>query len=84
MSPNHLPNDAPKSDVMKEPFTTFLPSVDEQAQLVEELVILVGQKWASYISALAWFKDHLPARIHHEHMEQMKTKTRKVSFNSCT
>ena len=84
VSPNHLPNDAPKSDVMKEPFTTFLPSVDEQAQLVEELVILVGQKWASYIPALAWFKDHLPARIHHEHMEQMKTKTKKVSFNSCT
>ena len=84
VSPNHLPNDATKSDVMKEPFTTFLPSVDEQAQLVEELVILVGQKWASYIPALAWFKDHLPARIHHEHMEQMKTKTKKVSFNSCT
>ena len=84
VSPNHLPNDAPKSDVMKEPFTTFLPSVDEQAQLVEELVILVGQKWASYIPALAWFKDHLPARIHHEHMKQMKTKTKKVSFNSCT
>ena len=69
---------------MKEPFTTFLPSVDEQAQLVEELVILVGQKWASYIPALAWFKDHLPPRIHHEQIEQMKTKTKKVSFNSCT
>ena len=55
VSPNHLPNDAPKSDVMKEPFTTFLPSVDEQAQLVEELVILAGQKWALNIPALAWF-----------------------------
>ena len=55
VSPNHLPNEAPKSDVMKEPFTTFLPSVDEQAQLVEELVILVGQKWALNIPALAWF-----------------------------
>lgn len=41
---------------MKEPFTTFLPSVDEQAQLVEELVILVGQKWALIIPALAWFQ----------------------------
>ena len=56
VSANHLPNDAPKSDVMKEPFTTFLPSVDEQAQLVEELVILVGQKWALIIPALAWFQ----------------------------
>ena len=56
VSANHLPNDAPKSDVMKEPFTTFLPSVDDQAQLVEELVILVGQKWALIIPAPAWFQ----------------------------
>ena len=78
VSPNHLPNEAPKKDVMKEPFTTFLPNADEQAQLVNELVVLVGHKWASYIPALQWFKGYLPARIQHEHMEEMKMKTKKV------
>ena len=64
---------------MKEPFTTFLPNVDEQAQLINELVVLVGHKWASHIPALQWFKGHLPTRIHHEHMEEMKMKTKKVT-----
>lgn len=53
VSPNHLPNDAPKKDVMKEPFITFLPNVDEQAQLVDKFVVLVGQTWTSYIPALS-------------------------------
>jgi len=78
VSPNHLPNDAPKKDVMKELFTTFLPNVDEQAQLVHEFVVLVEQTWTSYIPALSWFKEHLQARIDHRHTQEMKKKTKKV------
>ena len=65
-------------DVMKESFKSFLPSVNEQATLVEELVVLVGQKWASLIVALSWFKECLPERIDHEHMAQERKKTQKV------
>ncbi|KAL9958567.1 hypothetical protein ACROYT_G035597 [Oculina patagonica] len=44
VSPNHLPNDAPMKDVIKEPFATFLQNVDEQAQLVYEFVVLTSRK----------------------------------------
>jgi hypothetical protein len=78
ISPNHLPDDKPNRDINKEPFTTFLPSAEEQLQLVEEFVILVGNKWADYIPALAWYADpDLPMHIHHENMDQTKKKTEK-------
>lgn len=81
ISPNHLPNDYPKRNINQEPFTTFLPNAEEQLQLVEELVVLVGNKWAEYVSALAWYADHIPKHIQHENMEETKKKTEKVNSN---
>ena len=81
VNPNFLPDDRPKSDINKEPFTTFLPSAKEQLQLVEELVVLVGNKWAKYVPALSWYADHLPKHIHHENIAQTKEKTDKVNFH---
>ena len=79
ISPNHLPDDQPKRYINQEPFTTFLPSAEEQLQLVEELVVLVGNKWTEYFPALGWYADYIPKHIRHENMKETKRKTEKVN-----
>ena len=76
--PNHLSNEKPLMDVEKAPLATFLPNVDEQRLLIHELVILTGKTWAKYIPALAWFDNHLPEQLMHDHMDETKQKTEKV------
>jgi hypothetical protein len=80
ISSNHLPNDKPTMKVQDISLTTFLPNAAEQRMLVDELVILVGNKWAEYIPALWWFKEHIPDRIVHEYMQVTKLKTEKVRY----
>ena len=63
------------------PLTTFLPSVQEQEILAEELTTLVGLKWAEHIPSLKWFDKHLPDHIYHKHMEDVKKKTSKVGID---
>ena len=78
VSSNHLPSDTPKGNVNEIPFSTFLPSSDEQSLLQRDLVVLVGHKWAQYIPSLSWMKDYLPSCISHNHMDQTSQKTEKV------
>ena len=47
---NHISNSSPKDDVNQVPFSTFLPSAEDQSTLTEELIILVGHVWANHIS----------------------------------
>lgn len=78
ISANHLSDEKPIADICKIPLTTFLPSVQEQELLAEELTTLVGHKWAEYIPALKWFEEHLPDHIYHKHMDDVRKKTNKV------
>ena len=41
VSSNHLPSDKPKGNVNEIPFSTFLPSFDEQSLLQRDLVVLL-------------------------------------------
>ncbi len=78
ISANHLSDEKPIADICKLPLTTFLPSVQEQEILAEELATLVGHKWAEHIPALEWFEDYLPDNIYHKHMDDVTKKTNKV------
>ena len=78
VSGNHLSNEIPNVACKDIPLTSFLPSVSEQQLLVNELTVLVGHKWATYIPSLKWFDDFLPKHIQHNHMNETKTKTEKV------
>mgnify|MGYP002803516413 FL=1 len=78
VSNNHLSNEIPNVACKDIPLTSFLPSVSEQQLLVNELTVLVGHKWATYIPSLKWFHDFLPKHIQHNHMNETKTKTEKV------
>lgn len=80
ISPNHLPDDKPIGDIDNIPFTTFLPSAQEQETLAEQLTLLVCHQWAKYIPALSWFKEHVPGQLQHKHMADVKKKTNKVRF----
>ena len=80
VSGNHLSNEIPTVACKDIPLTSFLPSVSEQQLLVDELTVLVGHKWASYIPSLKWFDDILPKHIQHNYMNQTKTKTEKVNL----
>lgn len=75
---NHLPSNVPSADVNKVPFSSFIPSPEEQTILKEEMIVLVGLKWAHYIPALSRLKDHLPPCVTHENMEKTRMKTEKV------
>jgi hypothetical protein len=78
VSPNHMPGDITVADINKVPFTSFLPSGDEQLSLIDQFTVLVCQKWAKYIPNMGWFKDCMPSYIPHKHMDDMKKKTSKV------
>lgn len=75
---NHLPSNVANADIMKIPFSSFIPSPEEQSTLKEELAVHVGLKWAHYIPALSWLKDHLPPCVTHENMDKTRMKTDKV------
>jgi len=79
ISPSHLPYDKPTGTIDSIPFTTFLPTAQEQETLVEQLTLLVCQQWTKYVPALSWFKEHVPEQIQHKHMAGAKKKTNKVS-----
>lgn len=81
VSGTHLPAENCNRNINSEPFTSFLPNAEEQLKLVEELVVLVGHKWAEYLPQLLWYKEFLPKYIHHEKMEETKNKTQKVNAN---
>ena len=81
ISANHLADEKQITDISKMPLTTFLPSVQEQEILAEELTTLVGLKWAEHIPSLKWFDKHLPDHIYHKHMEDVKKKTNKVGID---
>ncbi|CAB4034421.1 Hypothetical predicted protein, partial [Paramuricea clavata] len=81
VSNNHLPAGKPECDINTESYTTFLPSAEEQLKLVNELVILVGHKWAEHVPELSWYKDFLPDHIQHNKMEEMKRKTENVIYD---
>jgi hypothetical protein len=78
VSPNHMPDDITVADINKVPFTSFLPSGDEQLSLIDQFTVLVCQKWAKCIPSMGWFKDCMPSYILHKHMDDMKKKTSKV------
>lgn len=75
---NHLPSSVPSADVNKLPFSSFIPSLEEQTILKKEMILFVGLKWAQYIPALSWLKDHLPPCVTHENMDKTRIKTEKV------
>ena len=81
ISANHLPDEKQITDISKMPLTTFLPNVQEQEILAEELTTLVGLKWEEHIPSLKWFNEHLPDHIYHKHMEDVKKKTNKVGID---
>lgn len=83
ISSNHLPNSSAKNNVDQMPFSSFLPSAEDQFSLVEELIVLVGITWAKYIPSLSWFLECLPKQITHAQMENTKKKTEKVDWDIC-
>jgi hypothetical protein len=82
ISANHLSDEKPIADICKLPLTTFLPSVQEQEILAEELATLVGHKWAEHIPALERFEDYLPDNIYHKHMDMMMLKRKQTRYES--
>jgi hypothetical protein len=60
------------------PLLDFLPGAEDNMQLSEHLVVLVGNIWANEIPGLAWLKEHLPSSISHPYQKEMKKKTQKV------
>lgn len=81
VSANHLPDEKQITDICKMRLTIFLPSVQEQEILAEELTTLVGLKWAEHIPSLKWFDEHLPDHIYHKHKEDVKKKANKVGID---
>ena len=78
ISSNQLPSNVASADVNTIPFSSFIPSLEDQNALKEEMVVLVGLKWAQHIPALSWLTEYLPPCITHGNMDKTRFKTQKV------
>ncbi|XP_011679955.2 uncharacterized protein LOC105445739 [Strongylocentrotus purpuratus] len=79
-----LSSDGPKRDVEKEPLSTFLPSVEDNADLREDWLHLIAQVIGKNIPPLCWMSSVLPEHIPHPFMKEMKKKSEVVNLGVLT
>lgn len=80
VSGNTLDNTKPKLDIYTVPFSTFLPSLNDQDCLINEFSHLVAQYWATLIPCFRVYQNVIPNYIEHKYMQEMSQKTVRVSF----
>ena len=80
ISANELADDVPSLKIGDIPLTTFLPDTEENRHYMEEFAYLIARVWATHIPALQWFSPHIQSHIAHEHEQEVKKKTERVSY----
>ena len=81
VSGHHLPNTEPIASAQSVDSSEFLPNTDDNMKLRRDWVILSAKMLADHIPALKPMLDALPPHITHEHMAEMKTKSKVVSID---
>ena len=77
---NMLDNTTAKADIRSIPFSTFIPNENDQEQLLENFAFLIAHIWCDFIPWLYPYKCTLPQYITHEHINDTKKKTQRVSL----
>ena len=80
VSPWHLSDEAPISDPEVISTKEFLPSIEDDRLLREEIGILTGRVIAEHFPHLAFIKQHIPEHIPHEYSVQARKKSEVVSW----
>ncbi|XP_072166071.1 uncharacterized protein [Diadema setosum] len=77
---HHLSNTQAISSVTEVESGDFLPSIEENKMLRREWMILASRMIGEHIPALKDVMSTLPGVIHHDHMAEMKQKSRVVNL----
>jgi hypothetical protein len=78
----HLDSVNPSANLLQVPITTFLPSVDDNYTMREDMIHAVSLILVNSLPAFSIFKDVIPEHFRHQYSENMKNKTEIVSFKS--
>ncbi|XP_072039751.1 uncharacterized protein [Amphiura filiformis] len=76
----HLPDDKPICPPDEFQPNLVLPNVLTNAALRSSWIVLIGRIISEHITSFAWFKDHLPDLIPHEHMAEAGKKSETVGL----
>lgn len=68
----------PKQSLEDTPNITFVPSLEEQFDILNDLVIIVARVLVEHFKAFEPFKKVVPKHIKHKYWEEMKRKSEKV------
>ncbi len=72
-----------KQSLVDTPNITFVPSVKEQSEILNDLVIMVARVLVEHFKEFQPFKNVVPKHIKHKYYEEMKKKSEKVQ-TTCT
>lgn len=68
----------PRQDLKDTPNSTFIPNLEEQAALVNDMVILISRVLVENFKEFEPFKSVVPAHIQHKYSNEMKKKSEKA------
>jgi hypothetical protein len=74
----------PKQSLSDTPNITFVPSLKEQFEIINDLVIMVARVLVEHFKEFQSFKNVVPKHIKHKYWEEMKKKSEKVTECICT
>ena len=75
---NHLEPNIPLDDIKTAPFSKVLPSLEDHEELLYNMAYHVAQTWIQHLKPFKGLQ--MPPRFH-EHSDQTKTRTERVSTN---
>lgn len=78
MNPVEESDFKPKQSLEDTPNITFVPSLAEQFDILNDLVIIVARVLVEHFKAFEPFKKGVPKHIKHKYWEEMKRKSEKV------
>ena len=81
VSGNEHSDEGPTADVKELPLTEYLPNDQDNKHYIEEFTHLIAWVWVKHVPALSWWEEHMPTHIPHDHEEEMKKKTERVSIH---
>ena len=80
VSGNSLDNTKPKQDILTVPFSTLLPSLNDQEIFTNEFSFLVARTWATFIPHFRPYQNVLQPYIEHKYMKETTKKSERVSL----
>ncbi|KAK3716250.1 hypothetical protein QZH41_018051 [Actinostola sp. cb2023] len=80
VNPTELEDERSIGEIIDVPNSTFVPSLEEQADITNDFVILIARVFVVHLKAFEIFDVVVPKHIKHKYSENMKEKSKKVNL----